>query len=237
MELAKAMDKVENVGILEVNISCPNVDHGGMAFGTDSNNVEKLTYMLKESTKKPVYMKLSPNVTDISEIAKSAQRGGADGIALINTLLGMRIDVKNRKPVIANKKGGYSGPGIFPVALRMVYEVFETVDLPIIGMGGVSSSSDVLEMIMAGATAVEIGGANLVNPMICKEIIDELPKEMERLEIKSQCTRDRVRVDLHTARPGIVIGRRGAEAERLRASLEKLTSKQVQLTTDRKSVV
>ena len=185
VELAKAMDKVENVGILEVNISCPNVDHGGMAFGTDSNNVEKLTYMLKESTKKPVYMKLSPNVTDISEIAKSAQRGGADGIALINTLLGMRIDVKNRKPVIANKKGGYSGPGIFPVALRMVYEVFETVDLPIIGMGGVSSSNDVLEMIMAGATAVEIGGANLVNPMICKEIIDELPKEMERLEIKS----------------------------------------------------
>ena len=183
--LAREMDKVDNVGIIEVNISCPNVDHGGLAFGTNADNVRELTMKIKEVTTKPVYMKLSPNVTDIREIARAAQEGGADGISLINTLMGMRIDINRRKPVIANKKGGFSGPAIFPVALRMVYEVYEATNLPIIGIGGISSAEDVIEMMMAGATAVQIGAANLINPMACKEIIEELPQLMEKLGINS----------------------------------------------------
>ena len=179
------MDKVDNVGIIEVNISCPNVDHGGLAFGTNADNVRELTKKIKEVTTKPVYMKLSPNVTDITEIARAAEEGGADGISLINTLMGMRIDINRRKPVIANKKGGFSGPAIFPVALRMVYEVYEATNLPIIGIGGISSAEDVIEMMMAGATAVQIGAANLINPMACKEIIEELPQVMEKLGINS----------------------------------------------------
>ena len=183
--LAREMDQVDNVGIIEVNISCPNVDHGGLAFGTNADNVRELTKKIKEVTTKPVYMKLSPNVTDIKEIARAAQEGGADGISLINTLMGMRIDINRRKPVIANKKGGFSGPAIFPVALRMVYEVYEATNLPIIGIGGISSAEDVIEMMMAGATAVQIGAANLINPMACKEIIEELPQVMEKLGINS----------------------------------------------------
>ena len=183
--LAREMDKVDNVGIIEVNISCPNVDHGGLAFGTNADNVRELTKKIKEVTTKPVYMKLSPNVTDIKEIARAAQEGGADGISLINTRMGMRIDINRRKPVIANKKGGFSGPAIFPVALRMVYEVYEATNLPIIGIGGISSAEDVIEMMMAGATAVQIGAANLINPMACKEIIEELPQVMEKLGINS----------------------------------------------------
>ena len=183
--LAREMDKVDNVGIIEVNISCPNVDHGGLAFGTNADNVRELTMKIKEVTTKPVYMKLSPNVTDIKEIARAAQEGGADGISLINTLMGMRIDINRRRPVIANKKGGFSGPAIFPVALRMVYEVYEATNLPIIGIGGISSAEDVIEMMMAGATAVQIGAANLINPMACKEIIEELPQVMEKLGITS----------------------------------------------------
>ena len=183
--LAREMDKVDNVGIIEVNISCPNVDHGGLAFGTNADNVRELTKKIKEVTTKPIYMKLSPNVTDITEIARAAEEGGADGISLINTLMGMRIDINRRKPVIANKKGGFSGPAIFPVALRMVYEVYEATNLPIIGIGGISSAEDVIEMMMAGATAVQIGAANLINPMACKEIIEELPQVMEKLGINS----------------------------------------------------
>ena len=185
VECAEKLDKIDQVGILEVNVSCPNVHAGGMAFGTDPKNVLEVTKAVKAVTNKPVYIKLSPNVTDIVEIAKAAEEGGADGISLINTLLGMRIDVKRRKPVIANKMGGFSGPAIFPVAVRMVYQVSKAVSIPVIGMGGISSAKDVIEMIMAGATAVQIGAANLVNPMVCKEIIEELPKLMEELNIKS----------------------------------------------------
>ena len=183
--LAEEMDKVENVGLLEVNISCPNVHNGGMAFGTDAKNVAEVCKRVKEKTKKPVYMKLSPNVTDITEMAKAAEAAGADGISLINTLLGMRIDIKRRRPVLANKVGGYSGPGVFPIALRMVYQVRKAVQIPIIGMGGIASAEDVIEMMMAGATAVQIGSANLVNPFICKEIIEKLPNKMKELNIDS----------------------------------------------------
>ena len=161
--LAEEMDKVENVGLLEVNISCPNVHNGGMAFGTDAKNVAEVCKRVKEKTKKPVYMKLSPNVTDITEMARAAEAAGADGISLINTLLGMRIDIKRRRPVLANKVGGYSGPAVFPIALRMVYQVRKAVQIPIIGMGGIASPEDVIEMMMAGASAVEIGAENLVH--------------------------------------------------------------------------
>ena len=178
------IDKEEQVGIIEVNVSCPNVHGGGMAFGTDPKNVYEVTKAVKAVTTKPVYVKLSPNVTDIVEIAKAAEAGGADGISLINTLLGMRIDLKTKKPVIANKMGGFSGPAIFPVALRMVYQVAHAVNIPVIGMGGVSSAEDVIEMMMAGATAVQVGAANLVNPYACKEIIENLPKVMEKYGIK-----------------------------------------------------
>ena len=183
--LAEEMDKVENVGLLEVNISCPNVHNGGMAFGTDAKNVTEVCKRVKEKTKKPVYMKLSPNVTDITEMAKAAEAAGADGISLINTLLGMRIDIKRRRPVLANKVGGYSGPAVFPIALRMVYQVRKAVQIPIIGMGGIASAEDVIEMMMAGASAVEIGAENLVHPYICRDILENLPILCEELGISS----------------------------------------------------
>ena len=183
--LAEEMDRVENVGLLEVNISCPNVHNGGMAFGTDAKNVAEVCKRVKEKTKKPVYMKLSPNVTDITEMAKAAEAAGADGISLINTLLGMRIDIKRRRPVLANKVGGYSGPGVFPIALRMVYQVRKAVQIPIIGMGGIASAEDVIEMMMAGASAVEIGAENLVHPYICRDILENLPILCEELGIFS----------------------------------------------------
>ncbi len=183
--LAEEMDKVENVGLLEVNISCPNVHNGGMAFGTDVKNVAEVCKRVKEKTKKPVYMKLSPNVTDITEMAKAAEAAGADGISLINTLLGMRIDIKRRRPVLANKVGGYSGPAVFPIALRMVYQVRKAVQIPIIGMGGIASPEDVIEMMMAGASAVEIGAENLVHPYVCRDILENLPILCEELGISS----------------------------------------------------
>lgn len=179
------IDSQEQVGIIEVNISCPNVHNGGMSFGTNPDSAFEVTKAVKAVTTKPVYIKLSPNVTDIVEIAKACEAAGADGISLINTLLGMRIDLKTRKPVIANKMGGFSGPAIFPVAVRMVYQVYEAVKIPIIGMGGVSSARDVIEMMLAGATAVQVGAANLVDPYACKNIIEELPVVMEQLKIES----------------------------------------------------
>ena len=185
VECAKKMDVVENVGIIEVNVSCPNVHNGGMAYGVSAQSVSEVTKAVKDVTKKPVYIKLSPNVTDIVDIAKACESSGADGLSLINTLLGMRIDIRRRAPVIANKMGGFSGPAIFPVALRMVYQVANAVKIPVIGMGGVSSAQDVIEMMMAGASAVQVGSANLVNPFVYKEIIEELPLPMEELGIKS----------------------------------------------------
>ena len=179
------LDREEQVGILEVNISCPNVHNGGMSFGTDPKEAAAVTRTVKAVTKKPVYMKLSPNVTDIVSIAKACEDAGADGISLINTLMGMRIDLKSKKPVIANKMGGFSGSAIFPVAVRMVYQVYEAVSVPVIGMGGVSSAEDVIEMMLAGATAVEIGAANLVNPYACRDIIEELPQVMEKYGIEN----------------------------------------------------
>ena len=177
------LDEQEQVGWLEVNVSCPNVHGGGMSFGTDPKAAAEVTAAVKKVTHKPVVMKLSPNVTDIVSIAKACEDAGADGISLINTMLGMRIDLRSRKPVIANKMGGFSGPAIFPVAVRMVYQVANAVKVPVIGMGGVSSAEDVIEMMLAGATAVEVGAANLVNPCICKEIIDELPAVMDKYRI------------------------------------------------------
>ena len=185
VECAKKMDVVENVGIIEVNVSCPNVHNGGMAYGVSAQSVSEVTKAVKSVTRKPVYIKLSPNVTDIVEIAKACESSGADGLSLINTLLGMRIDIRRKAPVIANKMGGFSGPAIFPVALRMVYQVANAVKIPVIGMGGVSRAQDVIEMMMAGASAVQVGSANLVNPFACKEIIEELPLTMEELGIKS----------------------------------------------------
>jgi len=173
------------IGWFEVNISCPNVHGGGMSFGTTPALAEEVTAAVKKVTTKPVFIKLSPNVTSIVEIAKACEAGGADGISLINTMLGMRVDLRKRKPVIANKMGGFSGPAIFPVALRMVYQVYEAVKLPIIGMGGVASAEDVIEMMLCGATAVEIGAANLVNPFICKEIIEKLPEVMDKYKINT----------------------------------------------------
>ena len=177
------LDK-EPIDILEVNISCPNVHNGGMAFGTSPEAAAEVTAAVKAVTTKPVYMKLSPNVTDIVAIAKACEAAGSDGLCLINTLLGMRIDIRRRRPVIANRYGGYSGAGIFPLALRMVNQVARATSLPIIGCGGVSSAEDVIEMMMAGATAVEIGAANLTNPMVAKEIIDRLPTLMDELKIE-----------------------------------------------------
>lgn len=177
-ETARKLDEQDIVGLIEVNISCPNVHNGGIAFGTDPDNAAAITRAVKAVCKKPVYIKLSPNVTDIVAIAKACEAAGADGLCLINTLLGMRIDPKRRKPIIANKMGGFSGPAIFPVALRMVYQVYEAVKIPIIGMGGVSSARDVIEMMLAGAAAVEVGAANLVDPFACRDIIAALPDEM-----------------------------------------------------------
>ncbi len=178
------IDKEEQVGLIEVNVSCPNVRHGGMSFGTDPAMAAAVTKAVKAVTTKPVYIKLSPNVTDIVSIAKACEEAGADGISLINTLLGMRIDIRTGKPILANVMGGFSGPAIFPVALRMVYQVARAVSVPVIGMGGVSTARDVLEMMMAGATAVQVGAANLRDPYACKEIIEQLPLEMERLGIE-----------------------------------------------------
>lgn len=177
------LDSQEQVGWLEVNVSCPNVHGGGMSFGTDPKAAAQVTKAVKAVTKKPVIIKLSPNVTDIVSIAKSCEDAGADGISLINTLLGMRIDLRTKKPVIANTMGGFSGGAIFPVALRMVYQVSSAVNIPVVGMGGVSSAEDVIEMMLAGATAVEIGAANLVDPFICKKIVEALPAAADKYNI------------------------------------------------------
>ena len=182
---AQALDKEEQVAWLEINISCPNVHGGGMAFGTCAASAAQVTKAVKEVTTKPLIIKLSPNVTDIAEIAKSVEDAGADGISLVNTFLGMRIDLAKKKPLLANKTGGLSGPAIFPLALRMVYQVYDAVKIPIVGMGGVSSAEDVIEMILAGATAVQIGAANLIDPYICPQIINDLPKIMEKYHINS----------------------------------------------------
>ena len=179
------LDEQEQVGWLEVNVSCPNVHGGGMSFGTQPEAAAEVTRAVKAVTTKPVIIKLSPNVTDIVAIAKACEDAGADGISLINTMLGMRINLKTRKPVIANTMGGFSGPAIFPVALRMVYQVAHAVKIPVVGMGGVSSAEDVIEMMLAGATAVEVGAANLVNPYICRDIVRNLPAVMESYKIDS----------------------------------------------------
>ena len=185
VETCRLLDNEEQVGWLEVNVSCPNVHGGGMSFGTSPEAAAEVTKAVKKVTTKPVIIKLSPNVTDIVSIAKACEEAGADGISLINTLLGMRIDLKRRKPVIANTMGGFSGPAIFPVAVRMVYQVSGAVKIPVIGMGGVQSARDVIEMMMAGATAVQVGAMNLVNPFACKEIIEQLPVEMAKLGIEN----------------------------------------------------
>lgn len=182
-ETAKLLDACDQVGIIEVNISCPNVHNGGMSFGTDPAAAAEVTSAVKAVTTKPVVMKLSPNAADIAAIAKACEDAGADGISLINTLLGMRIDLKTRKPILANKMGGYSGRAVFPVAVRMVYLVYEAVKIPIIGMGGVSNANDVIEMMLAGATAVQVGAANLVDPFACPKIIKELPGVMQKYGI------------------------------------------------------
>ena len=182
-EVCEKLNSEEQIGWFEVNISCPNVHGGGMSFGTSPEAAGEVTRAVKKVTTKPVFIKLSPNVTDIVSIAKACEENGADGISMINTLLGMRIDLKTKKPVIANKMGGFSGPAIKPVALRMVYQVYEAVKIPIIGMGGISSAEDVIEMMLAGATAVEIGAINLVDPMAAKSIIEDLPRVMEKYRI------------------------------------------------------
>ena len=179
------LDKCEQVGWLEVNVSCPNVHGGGMSFGTSPSAAAEVTKAVKKVTTKPVIIKLSPNVTDIVSIAKACEDAGADGISLINTMLGMRIDLKTRRPVIANKMGGFSGSAIFPVAVRMVYQVANAVKLPVIGMGGVSTAEDVIEMMLAGATAVQVGAANLINPYACRDIINELQIVMEKYKINN----------------------------------------------------
>ena len=184
-ECCAKIDKEAQVEIIEVNVSCPNVHNGGMSFGTQPEAAAEVTRRVKAVTTKPVYIKLSPNVTDIVAIAEACEEAGADGICLINTLLGMRIDTMRRRPVIANKMGGFSGDAIFPVAVRMVYQVANACNIPVMGCGGVSSASDVIEMMMAGATAVQVGAANLKNPYAAKEIVEALPKEMERLGINS----------------------------------------------------
>ena len=184
-ETCARLDKCAQVGWLEVNISCPNVHGGGMSFGTDPQMAAAVTKAVKAVTTKPVIMKLSPNVTDIVSIARACEDAGADGLSLINTLMGMRIDLRTRRPVIANTTGGLSGPAIFPVALRMVYQVARAVDIPVVGMGGVSSAADVLEMLMAGAVAVEVGAANLTDPFACKKIIEALPAEMAKYGISA----------------------------------------------------
>ncbi|MGN0452269.1 MAG: dihydroorotate dehydrogenase [Ruminococcus sp.] len=184
-ECCKRIDKEDIVGIIEVNISCPNVHGGGMALGTSPEMAGEITRAVKAVTAKPVYIKLSPNVTDIVSIAKACEEAGADGISLCNTFLGMRIDMKKRKPVLANKMGGFSGSAIFPQALRMVYQVYEAVNIPIMGIGGVTTAEDVIEMMMAGATGVQVGAANLIEPFACRNIIEELPRVMEKYGIEN----------------------------------------------------
>ena len=179
------LDADSQIGWFEINISCPNVHGGGLAFGTSAENEEAVTKAVNKVTKKPVIIKLSPNVTDIAEIAKACEAEGADGISLINTLLGMKIDLKTKKPVLANKAGGFSGPAIKPVAVRMVYQVYEAVKIPIVGMGGITTAEDVIEIMLAGATAVEVGAANLVEPFACKNIIEDLPRVMEKYKIQN----------------------------------------------------
>lgn len=185
VETAKILEQDESVGILEINISCPNVHHGGMGFGVDEKMAYDVTEAVKKAVRKPVMMKLTPNAPDICKIAKACEDAGADAVSLINTLLGMRIDLRSKRPTIKNVKGGFSGPAVFPIALRMVYDVYETVKIPIMGMGGVSCAEDVIEMMLAGASAVQVGSANLKNPFACKEIIEELPKVMEFYGIDS----------------------------------------------------
>ncbi len=179
------LDSEEQIGWFEINISCPNVKGGGLAFGTNAQNAVSVVNAVKKVTKKPVIVKLSPNVTDITEIAKAVEFAGADGVSLINTLLGMKIDLKTKKPVLSNKMGGFSGPAVMPVAVRMVYQVFEAVKIPIVGLGGIMTAEDVLEMILAGATAVEVGTANLIEPFACKKIIEDLPCVMQKYGINS----------------------------------------------------
>ncbi len=185
VECCTLLDKEDCIGWFEVNISCPNVHAGGVNFGTDAKNAAEVISAVKKAVSKPVIAKLTPNVTDITEIAVACEEAGADAISLINTLLGMRIDLKTRKPVIANKMGGFSGSAILPVALRAVYQVYDKVKVPIVGMGGVSCAKDVIEMMLAGATAVEVGAANLVNPFACRDIINELPAAMEKYNINN----------------------------------------------------
>ncbi len=179
------LDSVDGIGWFEVNVSCPNVHGGGMSFGTVPEAAAEVTRAVRKVTNKPIIIKLSPNVTDIVSIAKACEEAGADGISLINTLLGMRIDLRTKRPVIANKMGGFSGPAIFPVAVRMVYQVANAVNIPVVGMGGVSSAEDVVEMMLAGATAVEVGAANLVNPYACRDIINDLPRVMAKYGIEN----------------------------------------------------
>ena len=185
VETVRRLDTQEDIGWFEVNISCPNVHGGGMSFGTNPEMAGMITKAVRRVTKKPLIIKLSPNVTDIASIAKACEAEGADGISLINTLLGMRIDLKKRKPLLANKTGGFSGPAIKPVAVRMVYQVYDAVKIPIVGMGGVSTAEDVIEFMLAGATAVEVGAANLVNPYACRDIINDLPRVMEKYKINA----------------------------------------------------
>lgn len=184
-KISSMMDKCNQVGWIEVNVSCPNVHDGGMAFGTDPAVVQEVTEVVKANTTKPIILKLTPNVTDIVAIGKAAERGGADGVSLINTMLGMRIDLKTGKPIIANKMGGFSGNAIFPIALRMVYQLYDNLDIPIVGIGGISSAEQVIEMMLAGATAIQVGAANLVEPMVCKNIIEALPVTMNKYGINS----------------------------------------------------
>ena len=185
VEVCRRLDSQEQIGWLEVNISCPNVHGGGMSFGTDPRQAAAVTKAVKAVTKKPVIMKLSPNVTDITAIAKACEDAGADAVSLINTLLSMRIDLKTRKPLLANKTGGLSGPAIFPLAVRMVYQVAKAVSIPVVGLGGVSSAENVIEMMLAGATAVEVGAANLVDPCACRKIIEQLPAVMDQYHINT----------------------------------------------------
>ncbi|MCR4726015.1 MAG: dihydroorotate dehydrogenase [Clostridia bacterium] len=185
VEVCRILDKEEQVGWLEVNVSCPNVHGGGLSFGTDPKVAAEVTREVKKVTTKPVIIKLSPNVTDITEIAKAVEEAGADGVSLINTLVGMRLDLRSRKPILKNVTGGLSGPAVFPIALNMVYKTSRAVKIPVVGMGGVSSAEDVLEMILAGATAVEVGAANLVDPFASKRIVEDLPKAMEKYGIRS----------------------------------------------------
>ena len=185
VETVRRLDTQNDIGWFEINISCPNVHGGGMSFGTSPEMAETVTRAVRDVTKKPIIIKLSPNVTDIVSIAKACEAGGADGVSLINTLMGMRIDLKSKRPILANKTGGFSGPAIKPVAVRMIYQVYDAVKIPIVGMGGVSTAEDVIELMLAGATAIEVGAANLVNPYAARDIILDLPRVMEKYRINS----------------------------------------------------